>query len=82
MTTRQQAVPLLVVTLLFSAANIRAQGRGTQTAAPAPAAATPAAQTPATPPAPAPGRGGLAGPGPAVGGEIDETPVVTHHRCV
>jgi carboxypeptidase C (cathepsin A) len=80
MTTRQQAVPLLVVTLLFSAvADMRAQGRGAQTAAPAPAAATPAAQTPATPPAPAPGRGGLAGPGPAVGGEIDETPVVTHH---
>src|ERR1019366_1971129 len=80
MTTRQQAVPLLAVTLLFSAvADIRAQGRGAQTTAPAPAAATPAAQTPATPPAPAPGRGGLAGPGPAVGGEIDETPVVTHH---
>jgi carboxypeptidase C (cathepsin A) len=49
-----------------------------QTAAPLPA------QTPArTPAAPAPGvpggRGGLAGPGPAIGGDIDETPVVTHH---
>jgi hypothetical protein len=87
MTTRQQAnaVPLLAVTLLFSTvANMRAQGRGAQTAPPAPATATPAAQTPATPPAPvepAPGRGrgGVAGPGPAVGGDIDETPVVTHH---
>jgi len=87
MTTRQQAnaVPLLVVTLLlFAAVNMSAQGRGAQTTTPAPAA-TPAAQTPATPPAPAPetapgrGRGGLAGPGPAVGGDIDETPVVTHH---
>lgn len=46
---------------------------------------TPAAQ-PSTP-APAPpqpggrgGRGGgIAGPGPAIGGDIDETPVVTHH---
>src|SRR5204862_2696266 len=25
------------------------------------------------------GRGGIAGPGPAVGGEIDETPMVTKH---
>ena len=25
------------------------------------------------------GRGGIAGPGPAIGGDIDETPVVTHH---
>ena len=87
MTTRQlaNAIPLLVVALLFfTAVNMPAQGRGAQTAPPAPAAATPAAQTPATPPAPvepAPGRGrgGVAGPGPAVGGEIDETPVVTHH---
>ena len=43
-----------------------------------------AAQTPATAsreaPAPRASRGsGVAGPGPAVGGEIDETPVVTHH---
>ena len=45
--------------------------------------------TQTTTPAPAPpqqqpggrgGRGGgIAGPGPAIGGEIDETPVVTHH---
>jgi carboxypeptidase C (cathepsin A) len=81
MTTREQAnaIPLLVLTLLFSVvADTRAQGRGAQTAAPAPATAT---QTPAIPPEPAPGRGrgGVAGPGPAVGGEIDETPVETHH---
>jgi carboxypeptidase C (cathepsin A) len=25
------------------------------------------------------GRGGLSGPGPAIAGEVDETPVVTHH---
>ena len=88
MTTRQlaHALPLLVVTLLFfTSANMCAQGRGAPTATPAPAAATPAAQTPATPPAPAPepapgrGRGGMAGPEPVVGGDIDETPVVTHH---
>ncbi len=47
------------------------QGRGAQ------------ATTPVTPAEPARGggrgRGGVAGPGPAVGGEIDETPVVTKH---
>jgi len=40
------------------------------------------AESPSNRPAPTPtrtGRGGVAGPGPAVGGEIDETPVVTHH---
>src|SRR6516162_9247710 len=40
-----------------------------------------AQQAPATP-ATAPGRGGrggVPGPGPAVGGDVDETPVVTHH---
>jgi carboxypeptidase C (cathepsin A) len=26
------------------------------------------------------GRGGVTGPGPAVGGEVDETPVITQHR--
>ena len=43
---------------------------------------TPAPAVPATPAATATGqrgRGGVPGPGPAVGGEIDETPVVTHH---
>jgi carboxypeptidase C (cathepsin A) len=57
-----------------------------------PAQTQPAPQTtqaPATTPAPTPpaqipgggrGRGGgVPGPGPAIGGEVDETPVVTHH---
>ena len=53
----------------------RAQAQGRQSQAQAP--------TPAPPPAPARttapgGRGG--GMGPAIGGEIDETPAVTHHR--
>jgi carboxypeptidase C (cathepsin A) len=53
-----------------------AQGRG----APASATPTPATPTPA-PQAPAAGRGrgGVSAPAPAVGGDIDETPVVTHH---
>jgi len=61
-----------------------AQGRSqAQTPAQAPAQTPAATATPQTPPAPAPGgrggRGGIAGPGPAIGGDIDETPVVTHH---
>jgi carboxypeptidase C (cathepsin A) len=38
-----------------------------------------AAQVPAATPGGRAGRGGVAGPGPAIGGEVDETPVVTHH---
>ncbi len=55
--------------LMMISVDVRAQGRQTQ-------------QTPATPtPTPAPGGrgGGVPGPGPAVGGEVDETPAVTHH---
>ncbi len=59
-----------------------------QTTPPAPQGR--AAQAPAAPVAPAApaaqegrgggrGRGGISGPGPAIGGEVDETPVVTHH---
>ncbi|HMF77783.1 MAG TPA: hypothetical protein VK604_19155 [Bryobacteraceae bacterium] len=48
-----------------------------QTARPATPAAPPAPAVPA--PAGRSGRAGIAGPGPAVGGEVDETPVVTHH---
>jgi carboxypeptidase C (cathepsin A) len=65
--------PIALLLLAASAPLAFAQGR---------AAAAP--QTPATTPA-APaaqargGRGGVAGPGPAIGGEVDETPVVTHH---
>ena len=47
---------------------------------PAPAATTPAPPQPQATPGGRGGRGGgIAGPGPAVGGEVDETPVVTHH---
>jgi carboxypeptidase C (cathepsin A) len=62
-----------------------AQTRGAQ----APAAPQAAPQAPAVTAAPTPqpqtappggrGRGGVPGPGPAIGGDIDETPVVTHH---
>jgi carboxypeptidase C (cathepsin A) len=60
--------------------NLAAQGRQGQAQAAAAQAPAPAAT-----PAPAPpaqggrGRGGVSGPGPAIGGDIDETPVVTHH---
>src|SRR5258708_26573033 len=41
---------------------------------------TPALAPPQAAPAGRGGRGGgIGGPGPAVGGEVDETPVVTHH---
>ena len=73
------AIPLLLAALFFTPAQAGAQARGAQTT---PAPATTPAPTPAAPAAPAAagrGRGGVAGPGPAVGGEIDETPVVTHH---
>jgi carboxypeptidase C (cathepsin A) len=77
-----RAFPLFAAAaLVFTPALVCAQGRGTQ-AAPAPAAATPAPapQAPAAPAAAAGrGRGGVSGPGPAIGGDIDETPVVTHH---
>ncbi|MGA1997786.1 MAG: peptidase S10 [Bryobacteraceae bacterium] len=63
-----------------------AQGRSqaqtpAQTPAQAPAQTPATTTTPPTPPAPGGrgGRGGIAGPGPAIGGEVDETPVVTHH---
>jgi carboxypeptidase C (cathepsin A) len=48
---------------------------------PAPAATqTPARGAPQTTPGGRAGRGGgVAGPGPAIGGDVDETPAVTHH---
>jgi carboxypeptidase C (cathepsin A) len=47
---------------------------------PAPARQAPAqTATPAAAATPQRRGGGMAGPGPAVGGDIDETPVVTHH---
>ena len=66
--------------LFLPAPNARAQGRSGQAQAqqqqPAPAA-VPAAEPAA--PGGGRGRGGIPGPGPAIGGDIDETPVVTHH---
>src|SRR5258708_33429495 len=76
--------PLLLLWLAQQPA-ARGQGRGQAPPAQTP---TPTTQTtlqtpaPVTPAVPA-GRGGRGGgvprPGPAVGGEGDETPVVTHH---
>ncbi|HTS77344.1 MAG TPA: hypothetical protein VMG40_14120 [Bryobacteraceae bacterium] len=55
-----------------------AQGRQGQQAQPQ--AQAPQRSAPAPQPAPGGrGRGGVPGPGPAIGGDIDETPVVTHH---
>jgi carboxypeptidase C (cathepsin A) len=69
--------------VLIMSAQPLARGQGRQGQAQAQQAP---AQAPATTaPAPAPpaqggrGRGGVPGPGPAIGGDIDETPVVTHH---
>ena len=73
-------VPLLILLLAQQPPQARAQGRQGQPPATTPAA-TPAATPPAQPQATpgGRGRGGFAAPGPAVGGEVDETPVVTHH---
>src|SRR5215813_11049606 len=65
-TLRNAAVFSIV--LLLEAPALLAQGRAQQPA------------TPQTTPGGRGGRGGgVAGPGPAVGGDIDETPVVTKH---
>jgi carboxypeptidase C (cathepsin A) len=83
--TRAFAVILPVLTWLVPVApGAAAQGRAQAqpaAAAPTPQAAAPQAPQPATPPAPAavPGGRGRGAVAPAVGGEIDETPVVTHH---
>lgn len=71
----------LSVPILFSSLALQPPGfaQGRQATTPAPAAQTPATPTPATTPAGRGGRGGVPGPGPAIGGEVDETPVVTHH---
>ena len=65
---------LLMPLLLLLALQPQASAQGRQAAA-----QTPAAQTPAAVPGGRGGRGGVPGPGPAIGGEVDETPVVTHH---
>ena len=64
----------LLMPLLLLALQPQASAQGRQAAA-----QTPAAQTPAAVPGGRGGRGGVPGPGPAIGGEVDETPVVTHH---
>jgi len=69
---------LILPIALIASLPALSQGRGAQSSQ------TPAPQTPAPqPPVPETpgrgGRGGIAGPGPAIGGDIDETPVVTHH---
>jgi carboxypeptidase C (cathepsin A) len=67
--------PLLA---LFLAQQTQGQTRQTpaqtQTTTPAPTAPAPQAA-----PQGRGGRGGISGPGPAIGGDVDETPVVTHH---
>jgi carboxypeptidase C (cathepsin A) len=68
-------VPLMA--LLCAYRPLAAQAQGRQAQAPAAAPQTPAA--PAQIPGGGRGRGGIAGPGPAIGGEVDETPVVTKH---
>jgi carboxypeptidase C (cathepsin A) len=69
--------PLLLSFLAFPP-QASAQGRQGQAQTPAQTPA-PAPQTPVATPGGRGGRGGIAGPAPAIGGEIDETPVVTHH---
>ncbi len=65
--------PFLFLLLAHSAHPAQAQGRAAQPAAP------PASEAPQATPGGGRGRGGVAGPGPAIGGDVDETPVVTHH---
>ena len=62
----------LVLFLLTLAPHVQAQGRAqtTTTTTPTQTQSTPAGRA---------GRGGVPGPGPAVGGDVDETPAVTHH---
>ena len=64
--------PLASLILLLTVQQAYGQGRQAQ---PAPAPA----QTQTTTPGRGGRGGGVAGPGPAVGGDVDETPVVTHH---
>jgi carboxypeptidase C (cathepsin A) len=75
---RTSAVVLLAIVAQLPSLN--AQGRQNQAqAAPVQTPAPAAAPAPAAPAQGGRGRGGISGPGPAIGGEIDETPVITHH---
>jgi carboxypeptidase C (cathepsin A) len=83
--------PVVLFAMIQPSAKSQARpGRGQQQEAqPAtqthPSEREPVATLPQAAPIPAPasfprgGRGGIPGPGPAIGGDIDETPVVTHH---
>jgi carboxypeptidase C (cathepsin A) len=75
-TLLQHASAAFALAAMIQIPGASAQGRqGQQPQAQAPQRSAPAPQ-------PAPGgrgRGGIPGPGPAIGGDIDETPVVTHH---
>ncbi len=68
--------PFLVLLCAYSSPPARAQGRQGTQSQPAQRESTPPPQ--ATPGGRG-GRGGVAGPGPAIGGDVDETPVVTKH---
>ncbi len=71
---------LAVLFFAYQTPQANAQGRQGAAAQQATTAATPATPAPAPPAAQGRGgRGGVPGPGPAIGGDIDETPVVTHH---
>jgi carboxypeptidase C (cathepsin A) len=66
---------MLIVSHLPLAAQGGRQGAAQTTQTPP----TTTTQTPPAAPGGRGGRGGVAGPGPAIGGEVDETPVVTKH---
>jgi carboxypeptidase C (cathepsin A) len=69
--------PLLA---LFLVQQGQARQAPAQTPAPAAQTTTPAPAPPQAAPGGGRGRGGgVSGPGPALGGDVDETPVVTHH---
>ncbi len=75
--------PVILLFLAQTQGQTQGQGRGAQApSAQAPAQST-STQTSTPAPTPQQGRGGrgggISGPGPAIGGEVDETPVVTHH---
>jgi carboxypeptidase C (cathepsin A) len=75
-TLLQHASAAFALAAMIQIPGASAQGRQGQP----PQAQAPQRSAPAPQPAPGGrGRGGIPGPGPAIGGDIDETPVVTHH---
>src|SRR5258708_23834735 len=67
MVLARREAAVFAIAILALTPGLAAQGRQAESQTPAPA--TPGGR----------GKGGVAGPGPAVGGEVDETPVVTKH---